>query len=104
MRDRVSASHSGTALSGDRTNRLWLRSEGERSRNVTEDAELQALWGHSVSPSWDVVAGVWHDFKSQVRRDLDAIGVQGMALYGFEVEATAFLGENGPAAARLEGP
>ncbi|MFT0625562.1 copper resistance protein B, partial [Ectopseudomonas guguanensis] len=32
-----------------------------------------------------------------------AFGIQGMALYAFEAEATAFVGENGQTAARLEG-
>ena len=32
-----------------------------------------------------------------------AFGVQGMALYNFEAEATAFIGEGGQSAARLEG-
>jgi copper resistance protein B len=44
-------------IGGD-IDRLWLRSEGERSNGKTEDAEIQALWGHAISPWWDVVSGV----------------------------------------------
>ncbi|MDT8922831.1 MULTISPECIES: copper resistance protein B [Pseudomonas] len=100
----------GSALAWDATgwiggdiNRLWIRSEGERTNGVTEDAELQLLYGRSVSPWWDVVAGVRQDFKPQSPQTWAAFGIQGMALYGFEAEATAFLGENGQTAARLEG-
>ncbi len=32
-------------IGGD-VDRLWLRSEGERTNGVTESAELTALWGH----------------------------------------------------------
>ncbi|MCX2890279.1 copper resistance protein B [Pseudomonas sp. DCB_BI] len=100
----------GSSLAWDATgwiggdiNRLWVRSEGERTNGVTEDAELQLLYGRSISPWWDVVAGVRQDFKPESPQTWAAFGIQGMALYGFEAEATAFMGENGQTAARLEG-
>ncbi|BBP57657.1 copper resistance protein B [Pseudomonas sp. St316] len=100
----------GSALSWDASgwiggdiDRLWLRSEGERLNGKTEEAELQALWGHAISPWWDVVAGVRQDFKPGDGQTWAAFGVQGMALYNFEAEATAFIGEGGQSAARLEG-
>ncbi|MGA5482055.1 MULTISPECIES: copper resistance protein B [Pseudomonas] len=89
-------------IGGD-TDRLWLRSEGERNNGKTEDAEIQALWGHAISPWWDVVSGVRQDFKPGAPQTWAAFGVQGMALYNFEAEATAFLGEGGQSAVRLEG-
>ncbi|QZD69421.1 copper resistance protein B [Pseudomonas sp. 3-2] len=89
-------------IGGD-IDRLWLRSEGERSNGKTEDAEIQALWGHAISPWWDVVSGVRQDFKPGTPQTWAAFGLQGMALYNFEAEATAFLGENGQSAVRLEG-
>ncbi len=92
-----------TGWVGDDINRVWFRSEGERTNGVTEDAELQLLYGRAVSPWWDVVAGVRQDFKPQSPQTWAAFGIQGMALYGFEAKATAFLGENGQTAARLEG-
>ncbi|MBH3407709.1 copper resistance protein B [Pseudomonas glycinae] len=88
---------------GGEIDRLWLRSEGERSNGKTEDAEIQALWGHAISPWWDVVSGVRQDFKPGAPQTWAAFGLQGMALYNFEAEATAFLGENGQSAMRLEG-
>jgi copper resistance protein B len=88
---------------GGDIDRLWLRSEGERSNGKTEDAEIQALWGHAISPWWDVVSGVRQDFKPGAPQTWAALGVQGMALYNFEAEATAFIGEGGQSAARLEG-
>ncbi len=88
---------------GGDINRLWIRSEGERTNGVTEDAELQLLYGRSVSPWWDVVAGVRQDFKPEDPQTWAAFGIQGLALYDFEAEATAFIGENGQTAARLEG-
>ncbi|MNF73428.1 Copper resistance protein B precursor [compost metagenome] len=89
-------------IGGD-TDRLWLRSEGERANGKTEEAEVQALYGHAIGPWWDLVAGLRQDFKPGSPQTWAAFGVQGMALYGFEAEATAFLGENGQSALRLEG-
>ncbi|MEO3725807.1 copper resistance protein B [Pseudomonas syringae] len=88
---------------GSDIDRLWLRSEGERSNGKTDDAEIQALWGHAISPWWDVVSGVRQDFKPGAPQTWAAFGLQGMALYNFEAEATAFIGENGQSAVRLEG-
>ena len=88
---------------GGDIDRLWLRSEGERSAGRTESAEAQALWGHAIGPWWDVVGGVRQDFKPGDSQTWAALGVQGMALYNFEAEATLFVGESGHTAARLEG-
>lgn len=88
---------------GGDINRLWFRSEGQRTNGVTEDAELQLLYGHSISPWWDVVAGVRQDFKPQSAQTWAAFGVQGMPLYALEAEATAYVGEDGQTAARLAG-
>ncbi|NWA68844.1 copper resistance protein B [Pseudomonas reactans] len=88
---------------GGDIDRLWLRSEGERSAGRTESAEAQALWGHAISPWWDLVGGVRQDFKPGDGQTWAAFGAQGMALYNFEAEATVFVGEAGRTAARLEG-
>ncbi len=73
---------------GGDINRVWFRSEGERTNGVTEDAELQLLYGRSIGPWWDVVAGVRQDFKPESPQTWAAFGIQGMALYAFEAEAT----------------
>ncbi len=88
---------------GGDIDRLWLRSEGERSAGRTESAEAQALWGHAITPWWDLVGGVRQDFKPGDGQTWAAFGAQGMALYNFEAEATVFVGEAGRTAARLEG-
>ncbi len=87
---------------GTDLNRLWLRSEGERIDGGTESADLEVLYGRSVAAWWDVVAGVRHDFKPGAAQDFLAVGVMGLAPYKFEVEATAYLGNSGQTAARLE--
>lgn len=101
--DRGSAqAWEGQAWFGSDTDRLWLRSEGEREQGRTESANLEALYGRAISPWWDVVAGVRHDFRPQRGQSWAAFGVQGLSPYKFEVSATAYLGERGQTALNLE--
>lgn len=87
---------------GGDIDRLAFRSEGERTDGHTEEAELQLLWSHAIGPWWETVAGVRQDFKPVSPQTWAAFGVQGMPLFGLETEATAFLGEGGQTALRLE--
>lgn len=87
---------------GGNINRVWLRSEGERSRGRTVAADLELLYGRSVSPWWDVLVGVKQDSRPADSRTWAAIGIQGLAPYKFETSATAYLGEGGQLAASVE--
>lgn len=87
---------------GTDLNRMWLRSEGERIDGAIESADIEVLYGRSVARWWDVVAGVRHDFGEGPSQTFAAIGVQGLAPQKFEVEATAYIGQSGQTAARLE--
>ena len=92
----------GQGWVGTDLNRIWVRSEGERTDGQTESADLEVLYGRSISTWWDVVAGVRHDFKPGASQNFAAIGVQGLAPMKFEVSATTYLGEDGQAAANVE--
>lgn len=93
---------SGKAWIGRDRGRLWLRSEGERSHGHA-DASLEALWGRPLDAWWDVLAGLRHDNAGPgPARDWLALGVQGLAPYKFEVQATAYLGSGGRAMLRAE--
>jgi copper resistance protein B len=87
---------------GTDLDRVWLRSEGERVDGSLESADIEVLYGRSVAPWWDVVAGVRHDFGEGPSQSFAAIGVMGLSPYKFEVEATAYVGQSGQTGARLE--
>ena len=89
------------AWMGTDINRLWIRSEGEQVAGELESAGLELLYGRSVAPWWDVVAGLRHDFKPGQSQDFLAVGVIGMTPYKFELEATAYIGQSGRSAARF---
>ncbi|MGH8030289.1 MAG: copper resistance protein B, partial [Arenimonas sp.] len=86
---------------GGDVHRLWLRSEGEGTHGDVGVADVELLYGRSVSAWWDVVAGVRHAWGEGPARTTLALGVQGLAPYKIPLEATLYLGD-GRASARVE--
>lgn len=87
---------------GGPTERLWFKSEGEGAfGSKPDDAEVQALYAKAIAPFWDVQAGVRHDFAGPDTTHA-VIGVQGLAPYLFEIDATLFLSQRGDVTARIE--
>lgn len=86
---------------GSDTSRVWLRTEGERGAEGTRDARAEVLWGHAFSTFWDWQLGVRHDFGRGPDRQWLALGVQGLAPYWFETQATFYAGPQGRTALRL---
>jgi copper resistance protein B len=88
-------------IGGD-VNRFWFRTEGEADEEELEEAEVHALYGRAIHRWWDVIAGVRQDIRPGPSRTWAAIGIQGLAPYFFEVEATAYVGESGRTHFRVE--
>jgi len=86
---------------GTDLDKLWLRSEGERVAGHAEHANIEVLYGRAIAPWWELVAGLRHDIAPGGSQDFLAVGVQGLAPYKFEVQATAYLGTSGQTALRL---
>jgi copper resistance protein B len=86
---------------GNDTNKLWLRSEGEGSNGRIGEGDIEAFWNHPVSAFWSTQLGLRHDLGIGPQRDWAAFGVEGLAPYWVELEATAYASESGPLAARM---
>jgi copper resistance protein B len=91
----------GEAWYGHNLDKLWLKFEGERWGGRLQDLRTEALWAHAVAPFWDAQLGVRHDFGTGPGRTWAAIGVEGVAPYWFETEATLYGGHGGRTAARV---
>lgn len=89
---------------GGDLHRLWLKTEGEyrAERGTTEEAELQALYSRAISPYFDLQLGYRVDLEPDPARQFAVLGVQGLAPYWFEVDAAAFVSDDGDLSARLE--
>lgn len=87
---------------GKDRDRLWVRSSGEAGDGRLDSGSVEALYGRAISPWWDVVAGVRQDVRPGDPQTWAAMGLQGLAPYWFEVEATAYVGGSGRTRFELE--
>lgn len=87
---------------GQDLNRFWFRTEGDRAEGRTEQAQVNLLYGRAVARWWDVTAGVRLDTLPDTPRTALALGVQGLAPYWFEVEASAYIEPSGRTHVRVE--
>jgi copper resistance protein B len=90
------------AYAGGDENKLWLKLDGTRTDGRLRTARAEALWDHAWTAFWDTQIGVRHDTGEGPGRTWAALGVQGLAPYWFDVEATLYAGSGGRSAARLE--
>ena len=86
---------------GTDENKLWIRSEGERSAGKLQDGDAEVLWNHAIATHWGSQLGVRHDFGVGPGRTWAAFGVEGLAPYWFELEATGYVGSSGRTAVRF---
>lgn len=94
----------GEVWIGGDINRFVVKSEGEGVQGEgAESAEVQALYSRAISPYFDVQAGLRQDFKPHPSRTYASVGLEGLAPYGWEASAAAFLSDHGDLSARLEG-
>lgn len=82
-------------------NRLWLKSEGDYAHGRLEDLRTEALWSHAVTSYWDTQVGLRQDLGEGPGRTWGALGIQGLAPYWLDTEATLYFGESSRTAARL---
>lgn len=98
----TSAAYDLQAWYGRTYDRAVLKAEGEYDDGRFEEASTELLWSHAVAAFWDTLLGVRHDGGEGPDRTWLAFGVQGLAPYWFEIDATAYIGEGGRAALALE--
>lgn len=84
---------------GDYT-KLWAKSEGEANDGELESRN-EVLVDRVVARWWSVQAGIRHDVNEGPSRTWLVLGVEGLAPYWFEVEATIYVGAQGRSALRV---
>lgn len=87
---------------GGTYNRLVLKAEGEAEAGRVHASRTELLWGHAVAAYWDTQLGIRNDAgHGRPGRNWLAFGIQGLAPYWFEIDATAYVGTEGRTALRL---
>ena len=93
----------GEAWAGDDYNRIWLKSEGRYNvdnKGKASDGDQEALYDRPISRYFDVQAGVRYDLDSGPGRTWAALGIEGLALDFWNVQATVYASDNGHYALR----
>ena len=87
---------------GGDSDKVGLKTQGERVGSRTQNAHADLLWDHVFARRWSVQAGARQDLGEGPARTWAALGVQGLAPYWFDTEATLYVGEQGRTAVRLK--
>jgi copper resistance protein B len=87
---------------GNDYNKAWFKAEGEIIGGEYE-GRTELLWDRVVSRWFNLQAGIRHDLDEGPSRSWLAFGVQGLAPYWLEIEATAYVGDAGRTALRFSG-
>ncbi len=82
--------------------RVTLKAEGDIEHGKLEESRTELLWGKALSAYWDTQLGIRHDMGDNPGQSWLAVGVQGLAPYWFEIDATGYLGSGGQTALRLD--
>ena len=97
-----STSYEAQAWFGNSYNKLVIKTEGEVEKGRVHEARNELLWSRAVSTYFDTQLGIRNDSGSgRPSRNWLAFGVQGLAPYWFEVEATGYVSQDGRVAARF---
>ena len=100
-RDNNGTAFDTQAWFGRNYNRLVFKAEGDAVKGKLQEARTELLWGHAIAAFWDMQLGVRYDSGVGPDRRWLAFGVQGLAPYWFEIDAAAYMGDNGKTALRL---
>ena len=89
------------AWHGGDLNKVWLSAEGAREDGASH-ARIELLWDRVATRWWKTRAGVRVDTGDGPSRTWAAVGVAGMAPGLIELEASAYVGESGRTALRVQ--
>ena len=97
------ASYEAQAWYGSTYDKVVLKAEGDVKKGRLEEARTELLWGHAITTFWDTQLGIRNDVGSgRPARNWAAFGVQGLAPYWFNIQATAYVGNSGRTALRYD--
>ncbi len=101
--DNSSITYDLQAWYGRDYDRAVLKAEGDYDNGQLQEATTELLWSHSIATYWDAQVGVRYDSSQDVSdQTWLAFGVQGLAPYWFELDATGYLGQQGRLGFTLE--
>jgi copper resistance protein B len=90
--------YDGQAWYGTDDKKIWIKSEGQTGPGGKfTDGQHELLYDRAVTTYFDLQGGVRLDLDSGPARPWAALGIQGLAIDFFEIEATAYMSDRGVA-------
>ncbi|BCX18373.1 MAG: hypothetical protein KatS3mg117_2055 [Geminicoccaceae bacterium] len=87
---------------GTDDHKAWLETKGEKPNGERpEQAEFQLLYSRRISDYFDGRVGIRYDVAPSPDRGFAVLSLHGLAPYWFEVDASAFLSDEGELSARI---
>lgn len=87
---------------GHDLNKVYLYSEGEKSKGSSAESENQLVFSHAISPYWDIQLGFGYDKTPDAHHNWGVIALKGMAPYFIETKASFLAGKDGTMGLRFE--
>lgn len=88
----------GQAWFGDDYNKIWFKSEGRYNagnKGKVSDGDQEVLYTRPITTFFDIQGGLRYDLDSKPGRAWAALGIQGLAIGFWNVEATAYASDGG---------
>lgn len=93
----------GQGWLGTDYDKLWIKSEGfVRSDGKVDDGRHEFLYDRAITTYFDLQGGLRADLDSRRTRNWAAFGIQGLAPLFFDLEATAYVSDQGHFAGRVQ--
>ena len=100
--DATSTVYDLQAWYGRDYDRAVFKAEGHIEDGKLEEGSAELLWGHALTAYWNTNLGIRHDSNEETNRNWLAFGVQGLAPYWFEMDATVYVGGEGRSVLNFE--
>ena len=96
------STYDAQAWFGTTYRRLVVKAEGDYAGGSLEESNTEFLYSRAITSYWDAQLGLRADFGTDPDKQWLALGLQGLAPYWFEIDATAYFSEGGSTALSLE--
>jgi len=83
-------------------NRLVIKAEGDYDNQALEESSTDLLWSHALDAYWNSQLGLRYDSTEDANQSWLGFGVQGLSPYWFEIDISAYIGEQGRTALTIE--
>ncbi|WMC12056.1 copper resistance protein B [Oceanimonas pelagia] len=100
--DEQALAYEVSAWAGRDYDRAVVKAEGDIEHGRLAEASTELLWRHALTAFWNSDLGGRYDTGHGPDQGWLAAGVSGLAPYWLELDATAYLGDDGQTALALE--